>query len=127
MSTNRSTVIPHQRVFATSVPVKLGFVYRAPPKKRLEQYVCLEILFDTIEWGWFSMIFHIFLSHFLAFTLLNTFNTYAFGGALFIMHLCPHSGCFVHFQACVLESNLRSCVQQLTGFFLARLLLKWWL
>lgn len=39
--------------------------------------------------------FHIFLSHFLAFALLYTFNTDAFGGALFIMHFRPHSGCFL--------------------------------
>lgn len=39
--------------------------------------------------------FHIFLSHFLALALLNTFNTDAFGGALFIMHFRPHSGCFL--------------------------------
>lgn len=43
----------------------------------------------------FTFLFHIFL----AFTLLNTFHTYSFGGALFIMHFCPHSGCFARFQA----------------------------
>lgn len=43
----------------------------------------------------FTFLFHIFL----AFTLLNTFHTYSFGGALFIMHSCPHSGCFARFQA----------------------------
>lgn len=38
----------------------------------------------------FTFLFHIFL----AFTLLNTFHTYSFGGAVFIMHSCPHSGLF---------------------------------
>lgn len=46
------------------------------------------------------MVFTFFFHISLAFSLLNTFHTDTFGGALFIMHFCPHSGCFAHFHAC---------------------------